>query len=1433
MVRGLEPRVHARSRLVLIEVIALLMVAASLGAAPDAQAAAITVQHPGARFDIVPTEGSERLTLKHVLDNSAGNTYPWETSSFAGKGYCVDTYGQMSLIHNFSAGAHSSGHTYNVDVACPAGFYAGLYRVTIISGTYSGTTVLEWDAEVPVTDPPRQPQVTVAMEGATFKVLPVAGSDRLKGTHFLGNSSDDSYPWETASFGALGQCVNPSGNYVQVTSFSAGRHKSGQTWNFNAACPAGTTAGRWRVYMTAGPLSGQTVLEWDAAALGMSAEHAWGQGIHANNPTGTGGDPVNTATGAYVTTVTDLSLPGPGLPFTFKRSYTSADSTQGSLGRGWTHSYAAFLALQTNGDIILRGEDGQRVVFQKQTDGSFLAAPGGQSRLTATASGYELTRRDAASYSFDSSGTLISITDRNGNEVALAYNADGTISTVTDSANRTISFTNNASGKITGITLPDGRDVSYGYTNGLLTTVTDVRSGTTTYTYDPYKRLAEVFDQNSNRVVKNIYAAAGRVIEQVDARGELWQFGWDTQTETSTVTDPRGKEWVDDYEGNVLISRTDPLGNETSFSYDSKLNVVAVTDAGNNTTTRTYDGRGNMLTRTAPSPLSYTETWTYNSSNDPLTYENGRGKTTSFGYDPAGNLTTITQPGSTVTTLTRDSSTGLVTAITDPRNKTTIFAYDTAGNLTSATTPKGNKTSYGHDSSGRVTSMVEARGNETGATPSDYTWTFGYDAANHLTSRTDPLGNAESWSYDSAGNLSSHTDQNNHETSYGHDAANNLTLVTAPDQTVTSYTYDNAGNLTSRTDANNHSTAYTYDDAGRLTSTTSPGNKVWAHTYDAVGNLKTVADAASVVSTFSYDEIGRMTAIDYSDSTPDVTFSYDANGNLTGMTDGAGSESRTYDNLDRLTGVTRGTQSFSYGYDAASNLTSRTYPDSNQTTYVYDDDSLMTGATQGTRTTSYGYDAAGRIETITLPSVNGHVETRTYDRAGRVTGVKNARALATLSDFTYTLDPAGNPTIVTGPDGTTTYSYDPLDRLKRACYPPSCSDIQGSDALVYGYDGIGNRTSETIGSGTVTYSHDADDRLTSRTDPSGTTNYSHDANGNVTADGGKSYAYDAAGRMTSATVGGTTTTYAFDGLGKRLSGTKGTDVTNFLWDVNHALPELAYETDGGGTQLRRYTYGASGAISTRAGGAEHYLHRDRMGSVTDVTGGLGLPEWSFSFGAFGEDHGVTQVDPLAPEVPARYTGQYLDDTGLYHLRARQYGASSGRFLSAEPLGHAIVNSYVSAYAYAGNMPTRFVDPSGFEYEEWPNGWDNVHTIPDQIGAGQASAQMNNGNYSSWTCAQGVTCFRNTKGVVPEGRRAITLGHFIFFEGVPSRCLLEHELTHVEQLERDGGNFLPQYLYFSAAIAFETGSANLAYEMNPYEVEASSVQNQCLGVTRSS
>jgi YD repeat-containing protein len=127
-----------------------------------------------------------------------------------------------------------------------------------------------------------------------------------------------------------------------------------------------------------------------------------------------------------------------------------------------------------------------------------------------------------------------------------------------------------------------------------------------------------------------------------------------------------------------------------------------------------------------------------------------------------------------------------------------------------------------------------------------------------------------------------------------------------------------------------------------------PSRTIWVgnktKVTDANGNA-TSGDPNDGITTYSYDSVNRLTGVDYSDSTPDVTYTYDLAGRKTSMTDGGGTVGYGYDSSDRLTSVTRSGSGFSYSYDSAGRLAARTYPDGTATSYSYDDDSRLSTAT--------------------------------------------------------------------------------------------------------------------------------------------------------------------------------------------------------------------------------------------------------------------------------------------------------------------------------------------------------------------------------------------------------------------------------------------------------------------------------------------------------
>ncbi|HYN50738.1 MAG TPA: DUF6531 domain-containing protein [Thermoleophilaceae bacterium] len=1060
-------------------------------------------------------------------------------------------------------------------------------------------------------------------------------------------------------------------------------------------------------------------------ALGATPAERWPAGWDPNqaNPTDSSPDPVNTLTGAFSTSATDLTLPGRGLPFAFRRDYSSARTATGPFGPGWVHAYDARLNFEPDGTALFHAESGAIIPFFPDGVGGFYPAAGVLSKLTPVGGAYTLTRTDQVTYHFDATGVLLTISDRNSNQLSLTYTS-GRLSRITDTVGRFVDLTYDPSGRLTGLAGPPSRSVTYGYDpNGRLSTVTDTRGKVTTYTYDPSGRLETVVDPNNHTVVTNEYGPDGRVVGQTDARGKHSIFAWDPVTERSTFTDANGGQWIDDYANGLLVTKIDPLGHTTSYTYDAAFQLTSTTDGRSNTTFTTYNRRGSLLSRRAPAPLNYLETYGYTDRNDPSTMIDGRNNQTFYGQDAQGNLIEVNGPGTYNWAYGRDpAGTGLLFSTTDPRGKITTYGYDVQANQNLTTTPLGFKTSMTYDPAGRMLTMVEPRGNVVGGDPLLYTTTYTYDPADRLLTTTDPLANLTTQTYDDAGNLETVTDANNHTTTYAYDEANNLASVTDARNGITAYAYDDVGNLASRTDANLHVTSYVYDLANRLSTTTIPGNRTWTLGYDNANNVTSRTDANGLVTTYTYDALNRQTGVAHGDFpiTTDATFAQDPNGNLTSVVDNFGADTYTYDAVNRLTAVTRNTpaDTFSYGYDAASNLISRTYPGQTAQTLAYDNDGRLTSASGAT----YTYDAAANLLTAATP--DGFTARYNWDRAGRLLEVAHTRSTGTLSRFTYALDAVGNRTAMTTRQVTVTYRYDELDRLTEACWSPSscpggppaaplaCLNCigglltrpaattnppPGETFRQYTYDPVGNRLTEVANAGTTTYANDIADRLTSVTVPGGgVTNYTYDPNGNQLTAGARTFTYDRENRLKTATIGSTTETYTYFGDGTRRSASTGSQAnktTRFIWDRNLALPQVALERNGSDSLLRSYAYGLD-LVSQKAGTKTYYYHHDGLGSVVDITGNTGTSliwEEYYPYGLVRQGGSGTG----APVNPFNFTGEQLDAvTGFYHLRARQYDAGIGRFITTDPLAASIGVPYVATYAYVRNNPCGFVDPAG-------------------------------------------------------------------------------------------------------------------------------------------
>ena len=102
----------------------------------------------------------------------------------------------------------------------------------------------------------------------------------------------------------------------------------------------------------------------------------------------------------------------------------------------------------------------------------------------------------------------------------------------------------------------------------------------------------------------------------------------------------------------------------------------------------------------------------------------------------------------------------------------------------------------------------------------------------------------------------------------------------------------------------------------------------------------------------------------------------------------------------------------------------------------------------------------------------------------------------------------------------------------------------------------------------------------------------------------------------------------------------------------------------------------------------HYHITDHQGNVRLVVNGNGIVEEANHYYPFGSlAYSSSNVQPY------KYNGKEWDDkTKWYDYGARHYDAALGRFTTMDPLGE--VNYGQSSFAYCGNNPINWIDPTG-------------------------------------------------------------------------------------------------------------------------------------------
>jgi RHS repeat-associated protein len=566
----------------------------------------------------------------------------------------------------------------------------------------------------------------------------------------------------------------------------------------------------------------------------------------------------------------------------------------------------------------------------------------------------------------------------------------------------------------------------------------------------------------------------------------------------------------------VIVSTTlsDCTGNETLLEYDTRGNIVEITDprfasAGTPVTTLAYDLGGRLLSVT--NELGHVTEYTYDSRNAVLTVEDNLGNVTEYDYDAKGNLTNIT----------------------DANLNTTTYVYDDADRLVEVIDALSQSTEYGYDGNDNLTAVENAKENTT---------TYAYDALNRLIEVSDPLSRETTYTYDAAGNLVTRTDARGLVTDYAYDSLNRLTNIdysgsTTPD---VNFTYDAVGNRLSMADGTG-TTSYAYDALNRLTEVTFPGSRTVGYQYDNAGNRSRIVYPEGTRDVdYTYDQAGRMlTVTDWLSNVTQYTYNDAGYLTLTELPNGVTAE-YGYDTADRLTSVANEgpggvLSSFTYTLDDVGNRTQVVTPEGTES-YTYDDLYRLTGVTYPDSTSeSFSYDAVGnRTATAVLAY--------TYDDADQ---------MLTAGSTSFDYDNNGNQV----ERGSDTLSYDHENRV--------VSGMFGSTSVSMAYDGDGLRQALTEGSQTNDFVWDVASGLpVILEDDSRAYVYGLDLISSVDGSNVETYySHDGLGSVANLTNenGQTTVTYTFNAFGETKSSTGTADnAWQFTGEWKDATTDLYY-----------------------------------------------------------------------------------------------------------------------------------------------------------------------------------------------------------------------------------------------------------------------------------
>lgn len=558
--------------------------------------------------------------------------------------------------------------------------------------------------------------------------------------------------------------------------------------------------------------------------------------------------------------------------------------------------------------------------------------------------------------------------------------------------------------------------------------VTDPESKKTWYSFDGLGRITNISYPTGNYVMVQWI---GSPLTRTISRGsymEVTRFDGFGRVSGQTVTDLTTNKSL------ITSFVNDALGRHLFKSYPGSNIGTAVIFGVNDEPYAIGRGCINPYTSSKIPSCQYWKKLTWKKNVHVVTDENGHSTSSTyrgFGNPDALELVSIKAPDASADTTLARNGMGQITSVTQGGLTRSYDYYPTTYFLYHATDPETGVTTYGRDAVGDMTSKQVGGSAVT---------SYQYDGLRRLIEIDYPTGTPSvlrTYYKDNKlatvtnGDISSGTIPNpvaKRELTYDSNKnlkTEKLTISGAATPYVLTYGYDSNDALNSIAYVGSTATVtYSPDGFGRPVKAAPYVTSVGYH--NASSQINSISYANGVTSTPVIDDtmlwvqqITHSQQLGIS-SILSTYYAYDGTGNILNVsdsTDASYSRALGYDALDRLTSVQGPWGAGVIGYDSAGNLKSQSY---------------------GGVSASYTYDGTSNL----LKSISGG---RTYQ-------------------FTY--DDYGNVTN----NGTQDFTYNDANNL-------TCTKCGKSGQVVYAYDGLGQRVSETSGGTTTFYVHSSSGRL--------------------------------------------------------------------------------------------------------------------------------------------------------------------------------------------------------------------------------------------------------------------------------------------------------------------------------------------------------------------